>query len=185
MPLYQTSRRSFLRKWSLAPVARYFGLPATDQKTVDKKNASEIGEYAIGFASKVSDGGYDHAFVVWYYSDPKGNQTVRRGAGFYPVANDNTKSYDMILGVTGKVLNDSKANVSRELTVLINKDVFDKAIAVEDKYKNGQTYHLGFKDCTTFVAEVAGSVPGLKLPSRVTHIYPSSFVTALYDANND
>ena len=55
----------------------------------------------------------------------------------------------MILGVTGKVFDDSKVKISRQLTVLINKDIFDKA---EDKYKNGQTYHLAFNDCTTFVA---------------------------------
>jgi hypothetical protein len=184
MPPILHSRRSFLLTCSLVPLASYLPFPVIEQKTINKRKASEIGEYAIGFASKGSDDGFDHAFVVWYYSDPEGNRTVRRCAGFYPVSDENTKAYDMILGITGRVLDDSKTKISRELTVLINKDVFDNAIAVENDYKNGQTYHLAFNDCTTFVRKVAASIPGLNLPNRVTHIYPSAFLAALYDDNN-
>lgn len=89
----------------------------------------------------------------------------------------------MILGVTGKVLDDSKVKISQELTILVNRDVFDSAISVEAKYKDKGKYHLGFDDCTTFVMKVAGSIPDLKLPSRLTHIYPSSYIQALYESN--
>jgi hypothetical protein len=177
------TRRSFLIVSSLASAARLFLFADILQKTIDKRNSSEQGEYAIGFAAKASDGGFDHAFVVWYYSDPKGVRTVRRCAGFYPVADDDTKSYDMILGVSGRVFDDSKTKVSQELTVLVNADVFGEAIKVEDRYQNDHTYRLAFDDCTTFVIKVAASIPGLTIPSRLTDIYPSSFITGLYDAN--
>lgn len=177
------SRRTFIVGCLITRAAAAFGFTSIAQKTVDKRNSSEIGEYAVGFASKASDGGFDHAFIVWYYSDPNGQRTVRRCAGFYPVSDSSTKSYDMILGVSGKVFDDSKVKISQEITVLVNKEAFDRAIAIENQYKNGQTYHLGFGDCTTFVQNVAASIPGLNIPSRVEHIYPSDFVSALYDAN--
>jgi hypothetical protein len=183
MILNSFSRRTFLLVFALPPLAKGFPVPDIVQKTIDKRNASENGEYAIGFASKASDGGFDHAFVVWYYSDPQGNRTVRRCAGFYPVSADKTKSYDMILGLSGKVFDDSKVKISQELTVLVNKDVFDLAIAIEEKYQNGHTYHLGFDDCTTFVMKVAASIPGLAIPDRLSHIYPSAFITSLYERN--
>jgi hypothetical protein len=183
MPSLSISRRVFLSTLALLPFSKYVWAARVSQKTIDKKTASEVGEYGIGFASKASDGGFDHAFLVWYYSDPNGSQTVRRGAGFYPVANDNTKSYDMILGVTGKVIDDSKTKISQELTILVNKDIFDAAIAVEDKYKNDKTYRLGFDDCTTFVSEVASQIPNLSLPNRALNIYPSSYIQALFNKN--
>jgi hypothetical protein len=183
MPRPSVSRRAFVFAFALFPLSKYVSAASVTQKTVDKRTASEAGEYAIGFASKASNGGFDHAFVVWYYSDPSGNQTVRRCAGFYPAADDNTKSYDMILGVTGKVFDDSKVKISQELTVLVNKDTFDAAIVVEDKYKNNQTYRLAFDDCTTFVSKVATKIPTLKLPNRLVNVFPSSYIEALFKGN--
>ena len=130
------SRRTFIVGCLITRAAAAFGFTSIAQKTVDKRNSSEIGEYAVGFALKASDGGFDHAFIVWYYSDPNGQRTVRRCAGFYPVSDSSTKSYDMILGVSGKVFDDSKVKISQEITVLVNKEAFDRAIAIENQYKN-------------------------------------------------
>jgi hypothetical protein len=176
-------RRSVCVAMLLGPLLGSRAWADVAQRTVDKRNATEAGEYGIGFSAKASDDGYDHAFIVWYYSDPKGMRTVRRGAGFYPVASPDTKSYDLIFGITGMVFDDSKVKVDRELTVLVNKDVFDRAIAVEQRYQNGHTYHLALDDCTTFVTQVASAIPGLTVPNRVTHLYPSSYISALFDAN--
>jgi len=179
------SRRGFLASVMIWSIFDSEALVTYPQKTIDMRRASEVGEYAIGFSSEDSSDGLGHAFVVWYYSDPEGQRTVRRAAGFYPVANDHTKAYDMILGINGEVVDDSKQKSSRELTVRLNKDVFDHAMSIEDQYKNGKTYHLGFNDCTTFVAAVASQVRGLSIPSRALHLYPADFIKALFNANGD
>jgi len=178
------AERSFSRRLFIAGVSvSGFAFADPSQKSVDRRNASEIGEYAVGFASKASGGGYDHAFVIWYYSDSAKQSSVRRAAGFYPVANDGNKPYDLVLGLTGKVFDDSKTKTSHELTVLVNKEIFERALVVEAQYKTNETYRLGFNDCTTFVQEVAAIIPDLQIPSRLTHVYPSDFIKALYDAN--
>src|SRR5260221_2765086 len=111
------TRRTILIGFALNVLVRVHSFADNVQKTIDKRNASENGEYAIGFSAKAADDGYDHAFIVWYFSDPKGNRTVRRGAGFYPVSSPDTKAYDLILGITGKAFDDSKVKASTELTV--------------------------------------------------------------------
>jgi hypothetical protein len=176
-------RRTMLMGVAMSVLFSLRSIADVAQKTIDKRNASESGEYAIGFSAKAAADGYDHAFIVWYYSDPKGNRTVRRGAGFYPVSSTTTKAYNLIFGITGKIFDDSKVKADRQLTVLVNKDIFDQALAVERDYTNEHTYYLGFDDCTTFVKNVATAIPGLKIPNRATHIYPSAFITGLYEDN--
>jgi hypothetical protein len=150
------------------------------QKIVDKRNQSEDGEYGISFAARDSLGSYDHAFVVWYYSDPAAQRTNRRGAGFYPTGGD---YYDLLIGgAPGKVLDDSREDIAKQVIVLINSDLFQTALAVESQYANA-TYRLGTSDCVSFVGEVADKIPGLVVPSRLMNIYPSSFISDLYDSN--
>jgi len=128
------------------------------QKTIDRRNASEVGEYAIGFASKIVKGDdYEHAFVVWYYSDAAGMRTVRRAAGFYPAGD--VEWYNLMLGAEGSIADDARTKINEELTVLVNGDIFNQAMSVEGRYKSGHTYRLGVDDCTTFVAEVASCIP--------------------------
>jgi hypothetical protein len=106
--LVAITRRGFLAgalSWSMRHLEAQISIP---QKTLDKRVASEVGEYAIGFSSEKSTRELGHAFVVWYYSNPKGLKTVRRGGGFYPVSDNTTKEYDMILGVSGSIDDDSK-----------------------------------------------------------------------------
>src|ERR1035441_6771543 len=93
-------------------------------KVIDRKKMGEPGEYGIGFASRAVKDDYEHAFVIWYYTDPKGKRTVRRGAGFYP-AGTIDKAYDLILGTSGKVYDDSKEKIKKELIVLVSRNDFD------------------------------------------------------------
>jgi hypothetical protein len=93
----------------------------------------------------------------------------------YPVSVNTTKAYDMTLGVSGSIDCDSKKKASQELTVILNKDVFDRAVAVEEKYKNGETYHLAVNDCTTFVAQVEAQIPGLKSRTGPFTFIPQAF----------
>src|SRR5262249_47070473 len=76
-------------------------------KIIDRRKAHKPGEYGIGFASRAVKNDYEHAFVIWFYSDPKGKRTVRRGAGFYP-AGTKDKAYDLVMGISGTVDDDSK-----------------------------------------------------------------------------
>ena len=150
-------------------------------KIVDKRVRSEPGEYGIAFAARDEQGSYEHAFVVWYYSDPIGKRTNRRGAGFYPTGDPD--AYDLLVGGTeGKVFDDSKQKIAKQIIVLVNSDVFEAALKVESEYSNG-TYRLLTNDCASFVATVAETVPGLNVPSRVMNPFPSTFVAALHDAN--
>lgn len=150
-------------------------------KIVDKRVRSEPGEYGISFAARDEQGSYEHAFVIWYYSDPAGNRTNRRGAGFYPTGDPSV--YDLLVGGTvGKVFDDSEEKIGKQVIVLVNSDIFKAALKVESKYSN-DTYRLLTNDCVSFVATVAETVPGLKVPSRVTNLSPSTFVAALHDAN--
>ena len=85
-------------------------------KTIDLRNYSEAGEYGVGLASRDEQGDYDHAFIVWYYSDPLGLRSTRRAAGFYPAGGD---LYDLIIGgAPGTVMNDSKEHIAKQLVVL-------------------------------------------------------------------
>lgn len=150
-------------------------------KIVDKRNASEPGEYGIAFVERDAQGAYDHAFVVWFYSDPVGQRTMRRGAGFYPVGGD---FYDLLIGGTqGQVFDDSREKIAKQLIVLVTSDVFAEALEVEKQYANS-TYRLGTNDCVSFVSAVAQTVPGLNVPDRITNMYPSMFIGALYDSNS-
>ena len=151
------------------------------KKIVDKRNLSESGEYAISFSSREKGELYDHAFIVWYYSNAEGKRTDMRAAGFYAVGADSM--YDLIIGgVPGKVLDDSNEKINKQIIVLINKSIFETALQVEKKYQDS-TYRLGTNDCVTFVSKVAEVIPGLEIPSRVLNIYPSSFIAALYNDN--
>ena len=151
-------------------------------KIVDLRNQSEVGEYGVAFAARDAQGSYEHAFVVWYYSDPKGKRTNRRAAGFYPTGDG--KFYDLVIGgVPGQVEDDSQQKISQQLIVLVNKSVFDVCVKAESKYKDA-TYRLMTNDCVSFVEAVGATIPGLKLPSRVTNIFPSSYIGSLYDMND-
>ena len=150
-------------------------------KIVDLRNQSEAGEYGVAFASRQTTGDYDHAFMIWYYSDPSNHRTVRRGAGFYGVAAEN--AFDLVLGTSGGLLDDSRERIDHQLIVLVSKPTFDASIAVEIRYGNGETYRLGFNDCTTFVESVAKAVAGLTVPSRLANLFPNRFIRAMFDAN--
>ncbi|MER9565788.1 hypothetical protein [Mesorhizobium sp. M0571] len=151
-------------------------------KIVDKRNSSEVGEYAISFAARDSSGNdYDHAFIVWYYSDPQHLRTNRKGAGFYPVGGD---AYDLTIGgTTGKVFDDSRERIAKEIIVLVNSDIFAAAQAVQSQYETGQTYRLLVNDCVSFVAAVANTIPSLFVPDRITNITPSTFISSMFDGN--
>jgi hypothetical protein len=151
-------------------------------KIVDKRNQSEQGEYAIGFASRKTAGSsdFEHAFVIFYYSDPQGMRTVRRGLGFYPTT---SSVYDLLVGEVGAIIDDSKEQIDKELIVLVNSGVFNAAKAVRSNYESGRTYSLFANNCVTFVSEIASVVPALVVPNQWLNPYPSNFVAALYDSN--
>lgn len=155
----------------------------SQSKVVDKRNASEAGEYGISFASRdASANDYEHAFIVWYYSDDAHNRTNRKGAGFYPVGGD---KYDLTIGGTeGKVFDDSKQKIAKELVVLVNSDIFAAAQGIQSQYSTGQTYRLIINDCVSFIEAVAGTIPGLSVPSRALNPTPPLYVSALFDGNN-
>ena len=152
----------------------------TESKIVDKRVRSEANEYAISFAARDEKGSYEHAFVVWYFSDPLKRRTNRRAGGFYPAGGEKYKL--LIGGVPGEVLDDSKEKIAKSLTILVNKEIFEQAELVEDQY-NDNTYLLLANDCTTFVQKVCEVIPNLIIPNRTLNIYPSSFIGALYDKN--
>lgn len=151
-------------------------------KVVDKRNQSEVGEYGIGFANRATAGSsdYEHAFVVWYYSDPQGMRTVFRAAGFYPTSGD---AYDLVFGEDGQIVDDSRQNIDREAVVLVNHDVFEAARAVQSQYQSGHTYNLLSSNCVGFVSAVAAAVPGLEVPSQALYVFPSTFIARLFDIN--
>lgn len=149
-------------------------------KIVDKRVRSEEGEYGISFASRNTNVANPHAFVIWYYSDPQGRRTVRRGAGFYPTAD--ASMYELVIGANGRVVDDSRQQIAKEIVVLVNRDVFDRAVNVESQYRN-ETYRLGRNDCVTFVSKVAVAVPGLKVPDRLPNLMPATFIGSLHDEN--
>ena len=153
-----------------------------DPKAIDKRNTSEPGEYAISFASRMVADDYEHAFIVWFESNPQGFLTTRKAVGFYPTSAN--KAYDLLLAAgDGKIYDDSMEKIEWQLAVQVNRNVFEKARQVEGKYKDGQKYQLAFNDCVTFVEQVANTVPGLVVPSRITNIFPSSFIKAMYESN--
>lgn len=152
-----------------------------ESKVVDKRNRSEPGEYGIGFASRstVSDD-YEHAFVVWFYSDNAAQRSNRKAAGFYPLGGD---LYDLVIaGTSGAVFDDSKQNIEKELVVIVNSDVFEAARSVEKHYSDG-TYRLGFNDCVTYVLHISETIPHLLIPSRLTNLTPSRFISSLFAQN--
>ncbi|NCB85556.1 MAG: hypothetical protein EOM44_13865 [Bacteroidia bacterium] len=150
-------------------------------KIIDKRMFSEMGEYGISFASRNSGGNdYEHAFIVWYYTDKKHLSTVRRAVGFYPSVGD---FYELLVeGVPGKVIDDSKEEIDKQLIVLVNKNIFDSALMVEASYSDG-TYRLLSNDCVSFVRKVALAINRITVPNRITNIYPSSFISELFDSN--
>jgi hypothetical protein len=124
---------------------------------------------------------YEHAFVVWYYSDEAHHRTTRKGAGFYPAGGD---LYDLTIGgADGKVFDDSKEKIAKEIVVIVNRNVFAAARAIQSQYQTGQTYRLIFNDCVSFVESVAAVVPTLVMPSRILYPTPSRYVSALFDCN--
>lgn len=151
-------------------------------KVVDRRNQSEQGEYGVSFASRQANGSYEHAFVVWFYSDPKGKRTNRRAAGFYPTGAGD--EYDLIIGgVPGQVEDDSQQAIAQQLIVLVNKAVSDVCVQAESQYKDA-TYHLLANNCVSFVEAVGTAIPGLKLPNRLTHMFPSTYVSSLFGMND-
>lgn len=180
------NRRSVL---ALVPLVTIMSLPkfaaaqVPQSKVVDRRAASEVGEYGISFASRdMSTLQYEHAFIVWYYSDAAHHRTNRKGAGFYPV--DGNK-YDLTIGGTdGIVFDDSKEKIAKQIVVLINKNIFDAAQAIQAQYQKGLTYRLIVNDCVSFIEAVAGTIPGLNLPSRALNPTPPRYVSALFSGNN-
>lgn len=180
------TRRDFL---ALAPAAatilipRFAAAQAPQSKVVDKRNASEVGEFGISFASRATSANdYEHAFIVWYYSDDVHHRTNRKGAGFYPAGGD---KYDLTIGGTsGTVFDDSKEKIAKEIVVLVNSDIFAAAQAVQSQYQQGQTYRLVVNDCVTFIEAVAGTIPNLVVPSRALYPTPPLYVSALFDGNS-
>lgn len=164
-------------------LAKLAAAQAPQSKVVDKRNATEVGEYGISFASRdTSANDYEHAFIIWYYSDDVHHRTNRKGAGFYPAGGD---KYDLTIGGTdGIVFDDSKVRIAKEIVVLVNSDIFAAAQAVQTQYQNGQTYRLLVNDCVSFIEAVGGTIPGLSVPSRVLKPTPALYVSALFDGNN-
>ncbi|MCG2641431.1 MULTISPECIES: hypothetical protein [Bradyrhizobium] len=162
---------------------KFAAAQAPQSKVVDKRNASEVGEYGISFASRdTSANDYEHAFIVWYYSDDAHHRTNRKGAGFYPAGGD---KYDLTIGGTdGVVFDDSKEKIAKEIVVLVNKDIFAAAQAIQTQYQKGETYRLIVNDCVSFIEAVAGTIPGLSVPSRTLNPTPPLFVSALFNGNN-
>jgi len=159
-----------------------------ENKVLDKRVRSESGEYGITFAArkKGTPNDFDHAFVIFYFSDPNGHRTVRKAVGFYP-AGDVSKvdkfEYKAIFGGEGVIVNDSSESIATEITVIVNKDVFEKATSVKTDFESGKSYWLGWRDCVSFVGSVAEKVPDLNIPNRILNITPAAYIIEMSASN--
>jgi len=152
---------------------------AADRKYIDKKVRSEPTEYAVSLAAQGGDLG--HAFVIWNRGDNAAMMTTQQVVGFYPQA-DTTK-YEAVFGLSpGQIFDDSREKPEYVVIVSVNSDAYEKARAVFEKWKSSGNYMLGFKDCTTFAAEIGAAI-GLNMPSRVFAPYPIQYIKAIAEKN--
>ena len=146
---------------------------------IDKRVRSEPQEYAVVFAAY--DGKYGHAFVTLIRGDEVQNATLQKGVGFYPGGSE--KNLKAAFGGKGVLDNDTWTDAQIILSVLVNEEVYGRALAVVSKWEKPQPYILGISDCTTFVQQVSEAV-GLNTPSRVFAPYPIDFVKKLIADNS-
>ncbi|AXT44586.1 hypothetical protein D1821_19065 (plasmid) [Phaeobacter inhibens] len=146
---------------------------------IDKRVRSEPQEYAVAFSAY--DGEFGHAYVTVIWGDEVQRATFQKGVGFYP--GDSQKDLKVAFGGQGVLSDDTWGKADVILSVLVNKEVYEKALLVISEWEKPTPYFLGFNDCTTFVQQMSEAV-GLTTPSRMFAPYPIDFLKALVSENS-
>ena len=155
-----------------------FEVAAADITYIDKRVRSESQEYGVVFSAY--GGEFGHSFVTTVWGDDVQRATLQRGVGFYP--GDSDKDLKVAFGGEGVLVDDTWKRGEVVLSVLVNKEAFDRATAVIAEWERPRPYFLVISDCTTLVAQVAEAV-GLTMPSRLFAPYPIDFLRELVHRN--
>ncbi len=151
---------------------------ATNITYIDKRVRTEPLEYAVVFAAYSGVPG--HAFAILIRGDAVQNATLQSGAGFYPSKFKDKLSLDF--DGQGILKDDTWKKSDVVLSVLVNKENYERAAATVAKWKKPTPYYLGFNDCTTFVQEMAQAI-GLTTPKRFFAPLPIMYVEDLVSLN--
>ena len=184
MSLVLLSRRNYLAYTMAAVGMPYFNTAAraSTEKTIDRQVRSEERKYGLTFAaenqSELSQLG--HAFIIWQHEDDQKLMSVSEAIGFYPTGEPD--GIDLILGSPGSLESDFGTAADIKLTVLLNSDLFSKALDAKHTWEQDGSYKVFWRNCTTHVSAIAQAI-GLTTSSG-TWESPQSFVGDLMANNN-
>jgi hypothetical protein len=151
-------------------------------KTIDRRVRSENHNYGLTFAAEdpSDSSNYGHAFIIWQQEDDSKRMSVPDAIGFYPTSDPG--NLKLIFGTNGALETDAATTSDLKLTVLLNSDLYQRALARKASWAANGTYAFLWSNCVTHVAAVASAV-GLAT-SGGTWETPKKYVSDLID-NND
>jgi hypothetical protein len=156
-----------------------YGLPS---KTIDRRVRSEPRAFGLTFAAElpndVSQSG--HAFIVWQREDDAKRMSVAEAIGFYPTGEP--KTFTLIFGTAGELETDISTPADLKLAVLLNNDLYQRALEQKNKWQTNGKYRALWNNCVTHVADIAHSI-GL-VSSDGKWETPQAYVRDLIDRNN-
>jgi len=164
---------------------------ATQVYELDKRSASEQGEYVIGFAGYSAGGDGDkksltgHAFLIIAETNDQKKASSIDAVGIYPVKGKEFESviHRVKLEVGDDILSGAYARAEWVLKVRVDKSVVaDIRKLVCDRLKDGQ-YQAGRHDCVEFCKQAAKTV-GLLVPGDWDSLWPSKFMMELIAENH-
>ena len=172
-------------------LGRAHQLFATQVYELDKRSASEQGEYLIGFAGYSAGGEGEkksltgHAFLIIAETNDQKKVPSIDAVGIYPVKGKEFESvvHCVKLEVGDDILSGAYARAEWVLKVRVDKSVVaDIRKLIADRLKDGE-YQAGRHDCVEFCKQAAKAV-GLNVPKDWDSLWPSKFMRELIDENH-
>jgi hypothetical protein len=151
-------------------------------KTIDRRVRSDDHLFGLTFsAEKSSDASpLGHAFILWQAEDDSKQMSTSEAIGFYPAGD--ADGLKLIFGTAGDLESDVGTPADYKLTVLLNADQYQSALARKTNWEQDGTYDLLWNNCTTHVADIASSI-GLTTSSGNWQP-PENYLQDLMNNNN-
>jgi hypothetical protein len=155
---------------------------AVTEKTIDRRVRSEARKYGLTFAAELPSetSGSGHAFIVWQREDDAKKMSIADAIGFYPAGEP--KTVTLIFGTKGELETDIATPKDLKLTVLLNADLYQRALDQKSKWQGNGQYKALWNNCTTHVADIAHAI-GLT-SSNGKWETPHAYVQDLINRNN-
>jgi hypothetical protein len=179
-------RRALLLLLALPLLAADLQPVHADDVTIDRRVRHEDRSYALTFAAKApgSDSDYGHAYIIWQREDDSKQMSVADAIGFHAIREKEATKVEKVFGTPGYLKNDVGENPAIKLTVLVNSDVYQKALDRKLEWQREDSeYYALWNNCVGHVAAIAQAV-GLTTSSG-NWVTPTSYLEDLTNRNRD